>query len=220
MSLHPASLLTTWLAAALLLQWLTGPQLLIPAAIVLPAALRWSKPRLLTLLRRARWLLLSIVLLFSLATPGLVLLHLMGEPGSGLYLTITDEGLRQAYTHALRLTLLLALLALLLEKLSLTELIGGLHALLAPLGSHPYRNRLALRLLLTLEYIEQGRQFHAQKNQPGWKYWLMPVANLQTPTPTANETAIQIPDLPLRPHDVCIMAFTLATVILTWLLHG
>ncbi|MBP9218937.1 MAG: hypothetical protein KBF29_08890, partial [Sterolibacterium sp.] len=58
-------------------------------------------------------------------------------------LGLSLPGSTLALAHSLRLSLLLALLALLLEHLSLAELVGGLYVLLAPLGNHPQRSRMA-----------------------------------------------------------------------------
>jgi energy-coupling factor transport system permease protein len=162
MTLHPATLLLGWLAFALALQWLPPPVLLGMALVIFPAALFFARSRCLLLLRRARWLLLSIAVLFSLATPGTALPDPLGSLG------LTYEGCMAAGAHVLRLSLLLALLAQLLEYLTIPQLIGGLYLLLAPLGEGLGRSRIALRLLLVLEYVEQSdRPKH-------WSDWLKP----------------------------------------------
>lgn len=170
MKLHPASLLLAWLSLALALQCLALPLLLALAAAVFPLALWLAGTRLRLLLRRARWLLLSVVVLFALATPGAAL------PGTAGTLGITAAGAELAAAHTLRLTLLLGLLAMLLERLGIPALIAGLYALLAPLGASRRRSQMALRLLLVLEYVEQGRALRREGQQPGWKYWLDPQA--------------------------------------------
>ncbi len=142
--LQPASLILGWATLTLALQWLPLAAVLWLAAIIFPAAMGYSGKRFARLLRRARWLLLSIALLCAFATPGEAL----------LFGTATREGLILAANHLLRLGLILALLALLLERFAIPELIAALYQLLAPLG--PRRDRLALRLLLVLDYVEKG----------------------------------------------------------------
>ncbi len=168
MKLHPASLLLAWLSLVLGLQWLPLPFLSGLALLILPLAVRYAGTRLHQLLRRTRWLLLSIALLFALATPG----HPLAEPWGRLGLTV--EGMEFALLHSLRLILLLGLLALLLERLGIPLLISGLYTLLVPLGKSRRRSQMALRLLLVLEYVEQGRALRAAGKIPGWRYWLAP----------------------------------------------
>lgn len=162
MTLHPATLLLGWLSLAIALQWLPLPALLGAALIIFPTAWYFAQRRCLLLLRRARWLLVSIALLFSLATPGSALPEPFGSIG------LTHEGCIAAATHVLRLSLLLALLAQLLEYLAIPQLIGGLYLLLAPLGEKLGRSRIALRLLLVLEYVEQNDK------AKHWSDWLKP----------------------------------------------
>lgn len=141
---QPASVILAWATLTLALQWLPTAAVLCLAAAIFPAALWFSGKRFGKLLRRARWLLLSLGLLFAFATPGEAL----------LFGAVTREGLSLAANHLLRLGLLLALVALLLERFAIPQLIAGLYQLLTPLGAG--RDRLALRLLLVLDYVEQG----------------------------------------------------------------
>ncbi len=136
--------------------------------LILPLAARYAGTRLRQLLRRTRWLLLSIALLFAFVTPGQPLAEPWGRLG------LTKEGMEFALLHSLRLILLLGLLAILLERLGIPALISGLYTLLAPLGKNQRRSQMALRLLLVLEYVEQGRALRAGGKAPGWRYWLAP----------------------------------------------
>lgn len=213
MTLHPASWLLTWLFMALALQWLPLPLLLAVAAPILVLALWQARPRFLLMLRRTRFLLLSILILFAAATPGEPL------PGWAGTLGLSLQGSTLALAHSLRLSLLLALLALLLEHLSLAELVGGLYVLLAPLGSHPQRSRMALRLLLVLDYVEQEQQ--KQRTTDGaarrrWRDWLDPrPADIIHPT-----DPIPLPLTPLHAVDRWLMAGALLTTLLLWLIYG
>lgn len=203
MTLHPASLLLAWLSLALALQWLALPALLGLAALVFPAALGLAGARFRLLLRRARWLLLSVVVLFALATPGSTL------PGVAGQLGITGEGAEMAATHLLRLTLLLGLLAVLLERLGIPALIAGLYALLAPLGASRRRSQMALRLLLVLEYVEQGRAQRGKGTQPGWQYWLAPQGAASALDALNDYPPIELHAAPLGGIDRLVMLLAL-----------
>lgn len=218
---HPASLLLAWLAMAMMLQSLNLPWLLALTIPVFGPALWWARSHFLAMLRRTRWLLLSILLLFALATPGEPLPGLTGTLG------LTLEGCRLALSHALRLTLLLALLALLLEHMCLPELISGLHTLLAPLGHHPQRQRIALRLLLVLQYVEQTRQ-HKQ-NLPSlsspplphtlqnWQDWLLSDPVVNEGSPPQLERPIELPIAPLTLFDKLLMLLALLMTAVVYL---
>lgn len=168
MKLHPASLLVAWLSLVWGLQWLPLTFLSGLALLVLPLAARHAGTRLRLLLRRTRWLLLSIALLFAWSTPG----HPLPDPWGRFGLTL--EGMELALLHGLRLILLLGLLALLLERLGIPSLIAGLYTLLAPLGKSRRRSQMALRLLLVLEYVEHGRTLRQEGQTFNWRYWLAP----------------------------------------------
>ncbi len=205
LTIHPASLLLAWLSLALALQWFPLAALLGLAALIFPLASWRAGTRFRLLLRRARWLLLSIVILFALATPGSAL------PGAAGALGLTHEGAQLAAAHVLRLTLLLGLLAMLLEQLGIPALIAGLYTLLAPLGRSRRRSQMALRLLLVLEYVEQGRVQRRDDAQQGWRYWLDP----QTTTTGAHAVPDTLTDYPpIELHVAPLGAIDLAVILL------
>jgi hypothetical protein len=172
--LHPATLLFAWGVLAFLLQSLPASALAWVAVIVLPLAWLLARRRSLLLLKRARWLFLSIILLFTLATPGQRL------PGSLGDLGVTLDGLLLAVEHVLRLMLLLASLAAIHEHLGTTGMMAGLHWLLLPLARwRSLRERIVVRLMLVLDHVE---------NSPatGWRQWL----NHDLPGPDSLDLAI------------------------------
>jgi len=154
---HPVSLLLSWLAFALTMQWLP-PHLLIGIAMLsLVLAMLLAVERTRNLLKRSRWLLLSLAILFLFLTPGEYL------PGIGGDLGLTYEGLWHAGEQLSRLLALLASLALLHQQVGTSGLLTGLYCLLGPFA---WRETTVVRLLLVLEFIEQ-------KQQVGWREWLM-----------------------------------------------
>ena len=185
MAFHPATILAGWGFLALLAQQAGLVALASACAAILPFAFVRAPDRTLNLLRRARWLLLSIAVLFAFATPGRPL-------AAGM----TVEGLEMAMEHGLRLSLLLASLAVVHEILGNAGLLSGLHLLLAPLGSRRnLRPRIVARLLLVLEYVERG------PGAGGWKTWL------------SDPTEDGVERLGLPAHDIGV-ADWLAVVLL------
>ena len=100
--LHPTVRLVTWGVAAALVQWLPTSGLLLACATALAAGAWYAQGRLGLLLKRTRWLIVSLVLLFALATPGVYLLPMFGS------LSPTEEGLRLGLEHFMRLLFVLA----------------------------------------------------------------------------------------------------------------
>ncbi|MHB1358259.1 MAG: hypothetical protein ACYCWC_01595 [Rhodocyclaceae bacterium] len=127
------------------------------AALCLVLALTLAAARSLNLLKRSRWLLLSLAILFLLLTPGEFL------PGMGGDLGLTYEGLWHAGEQLSRLLAMLASLALLHEKIGTRGLLTGLHCLLRPF---PSRDATVVRLMLVIEFVEQ-------KQPIGWREWLV-----------------------------------------------
>jgi hypothetical protein len=159
-TLHPATLLFVWGAFVLFVQPLSPPVLAFLALILVPWAFFSARRRMFLLLRRTRWLLLSIAVLFVFATPGQRLPGAMGELG------VTQEGILIATEYVLRLVLLLLSLALLHERLGTSGMMAGLYWLLAPLGRwREMRTRIVVRLMLVLDHVENAQA----KN---WRTWL------------------------------------------------
>lgn len=158
--LHPATLLVVWAGFAFALPLLPLNAALATMAVALAASLAFARRRSVVLLRRSRWLLLSIALLFAFATPGL---SVPGWPGR---IGLTQDGLLLAAEHLARLVILLTTLALLHEHLKTAGLLTGLHALLGLMRNEPLRERIAVRVMLVVEFIE-GREAKA-----GWRHWL------------------------------------------------
>lgn len=149
--LHPASRILLWLAFALCIPWLRPSELATVAALLFLPLLLWHPAQYLKLLRRARWLLISLILVYAFATPGEPLL-------AGL---ASREGLQAGAIQALRLMALLAALAYLLATTSRDSLLAGLYCLLRPfaaLGADV--DRIAARIWLTLHYAEQAGPRH------------------------------------------------------------
>jgi hypothetical protein len=128
----------------------------------LPAACRSgdhaaSRVHLFLLVRRSRWLLLTMLVLFGWMTPGT---PLPGLPGA------TREGLLLAADNLERFLIALAVVALILKVLPPVRLVAGIRSLLAPLALlNLSRDRIAVRLALTMQEVESSRNGN-EVNQP------------------------------------------------------
>ncbi len=147
---HPASLISIWLGFALCIPWLRAQDLAVVAGVLIVALLLGRSPDFFKLLRRTRWLLLSLILVYAFATPGESLVPAFGDYGP------SREGLFSGGLQALRLAALLAGLAALLSGASRDRILAGLYFLLHPLSRLRVDiDRIAARVWLTLYYAEQ-----------------------------------------------------------------
>lgn len=107
------------------------------------------------LLKRVRYVLVFLLIVYAFNTPGEYL------PGWYFEMAPTYEGVVAGIEQALRLSLVLAGLAILLVTTNRDQLIAGLYYLAFPfrfLGLDP--ERFAVRLWLTLYYVEHGTETH------------------------------------------------------------
>jgi energy-coupling factor transport system permease protein len=130
-------------------QALSAPGLLLLTVALFIAAAKLDSRQLFSLIRRTRWILFSLLLVYAYSTPGVALVA-----GLGRY-SPTLEGLYDGLMQLGRLLIMLSGLAILLSLLTQAQFISGIYALAYPLnwfgGS---RERVAVRLALTLQYAE------------------------------------------------------------------
>lgn len=192
--LHPAVALVVWSAAVLVLQCLPARALAAAAALALGLALVAARRRTLKLLHRSRWVFVALVVVFFLGTPGLLVLPALGPLGPSY------DGLRLAAEHALRLAAIVALVGLLLERMSPAMLVAGLHSLAGPLRWLGVDSRrAALRLMLVLEYADQPPRAR-------WRDWFAP-----DPPGAALPSSFRLPQQRLGWRDAAALA-TVAAV--------
>ena len=150
---HPVTQILTWVSLAILVQTLQSAFLPVLAAVLGVVAFNAHPVRLLALLRRTRWILLSILVIYAFLTPGVALWTLPYFPSPTL------EGLIDGLMQLSRLLCMLAGLSILLTLLSQKQLVSGLYALAYPLRYLGIsRERIAVRLALTLHYAERAMQ--------------------------------------------------------------
>lgn len=143
--LHPGARILIYALAALALPVLDPIALALLTVLALLASVT-RRREVWRLLRRARWLLLLLVLTYAYGVPGEAIWPRLGM------LSPTQEGLAQGLLQTWRLGVLLLLLDILVLRMPIHALLGGIHSVLAPLAVFGLdRARATLRLALTLE---------------------------------------------------------------------
>ena len=162
MVIHPLNRILLLLLLAVLVQFVTLKTLLpLLLGLLLLALLRdrWQTQKI---LRRSRWLVLTLLIVYAWSTPGE---YLAGWPDG---LAPTYEGLASGVTQALRLATMLAGLAWLLGATSREALMGGIYLLLQQLRWLGLAvERFTVRLWLTVEYVE--RDAPVRRSAP-WRF--------------------------------------------------
>jgi energy-coupling factor transporter transmembrane protein EcfT len=144
--LHPVTRLSGWLALLLAVQCLSGTKLL-AACLIVPLSGTRVMRRGGRLIWRARWLWISLALVFAWGVAG--------EPLWDAGMAPTHEGIDEALKHLGRLFLVLVTVAALLEFMPLADLLAATHALLTPFrGLGLDSDRGVVRLMLALRYVE------------------------------------------------------------------
>lgn len=149
MTFHPAAQILTWCLLVAAAQHLGFVSLLFATVSVILLALVFSARKFMQLIRRTRYLMLSLLLIYAYSTPGqAVFVTLEGVSPS-------QEGVYDGVMQLARLVIALAGLAILLDKLHRQQWMAGLYSLLLPLDWLGWsRERCAVRLALTLHYAE------------------------------------------------------------------
>lgn len=158
----------------------------------------------LSMVRRARWLLLPLVLIYAYATPGVPMFPVLGA------ISPSSDGLHGGILQAGRLVLLLLGLALLLNSCPRESLLSGIYVLLRPfrlVGLDP--ERVTVRLWLTLHYA-QGQS--CQKMQD-WRSELL--AALDPAPAVATEVKLELFAFSWR--DILVLALAMfVSGLLLW----
>ena len=154
---HPASLILLGVAVLLAASLRAGADLFVGGAALTLVALIAATSHLRLLFRRSRWLLLTMLILFGWLTPGTPLPNIPGA---------SQEGLLLAADNIARLLIALSTVALILKALSPPQLVAGIRSLLTPLALlRISRDRIAVRLALTLNEVEDSRR--GEYSEPG-----------------------------------------------------
>ena len=151
---HPVARILLWCGWAVAVERAALPQFFFLAVVTATAFLFFPvRHEGWRLLRRTRWLLAVLVLTYAYSLPGTLLWPILE------WLSPSLEGVQQGTLRAGRLVLMMAGLAVLLAYTSRSRLIYGLFVLAWPLTWLGLdRRAFAVRLGLTLDYVEQAPQ--------------------------------------------------------------
>lgn len=112
--------------------------------------------RLLQMILRLRWLLLAMLLVYGWWTPGVALLPAIGAWSP------TTGGLYAGFLRVLSLLLIVAAVHLLLQVTSRRELLPAIMQLIGPVCTQSGRERIAVRILLSLEAVPRVQSLVSQ----------------------------------------------------------
>lgn len=200
---HPAVQILIWVSVALLAQHLSAESLLILSLVLFSLALSLCAGALLSLVRRTRWILISLLLIYAYTTPGVALFPALGVTSP------THEGLLDGLQQLARLLSVLSGLAILLALLSPAQLISGIYALVYPLCWFGLsRERIAVRLALTLRYAEPAMRDTASN-------WRATIYDAMQPF-AKGTTHIELQRHALGVVDALLLAFSVALLIGVW----
>jgi energy-coupling factor transport system permease protein len=149
--MHPAIKILGLICLGVVLNKLAASSLFALLGLMVVGIVHWQVGTWLKMLLRMRWLFLSICLVYSFTTPGE---YVKWMP---LSMGVTYEGLQAGFLQIIRLSTMLAAIALLMSTASRSDLIAGFYLLLRPLRLLKLRpERFAARLSLTLQYLEDA----------------------------------------------------------------
>lgn len=203
--MHPLVRILCLIVFAIALQWLKWPILAV-VGVMLTILLFWRGASIfLALLRRTRWLMLSILLIYAYATPGE---FVAGMPD---WIAPTNEGVQTGLIQIGRLAAMLAALSLLLATSNREDIMAGVYLLMQPLrllGVDP--ERFSVRLWLTLHYVEtMPKGIFQRLRQHDWRLEDI----LQEAVERPDSVQMRFPAL--RPTDYIVLL--LLPVLLWWL---
>jgi len=128
---------------------LTMIELMLLAICLLLGIFYYRVAQFLPMLKRMRWLIMSMLLIYAFSTPGE---YFKDWP---IQTAQTYEGIQGGLLQTLRLSMMLAAVALLIARTTKQEMIFGFYCLLKPLSLIGFKpEKFAARLSLTLKYIE------------------------------------------------------------------
>jgi energy-coupling factor transporter transmembrane protein EcfT len=198
--MHSGALILLWLGGVTLIQFVSPESLLVITLVLALIAAGYCATRSARLLKRIRYLLLAIAVVFASFTPGEALFVNWPE------LSPSREGVALALEHVGRILSVVFCVSILLQALPTSRLVGGLHALLRPFERVGFpADRVAVRTLLVLDYVNAD-------DAPDWKTWLSDDTESRITTITVAREALGWGEA------VVVFALVVLLAIAGWLL--
>jgi energy-coupling factor transporter transmembrane protein EcfT len=207
-ALHPVTKILGLIFIAGMMNGFSLKALLAMMAICIAITVFLSIRRWWAMLVRMRWLFLSLFIVYGFTTPGQYLSFLPDQWG------ITYEGLFLAFEQALRLMIMMGLIAIFMATTKREEIIAGFYLLLKPF----YRlgvdsERFAARLWLTLHYLEDVKSSgtHYLNQKDGLLGYLKAIETPVHPTKKISNITMIVPVM--RPIDIALLLGMLWMVV-------
>jgi energy-coupling factor transporter transmembrane protein EcfT len=163
--MHSGLLIVLWLIGVAALQVLHYEALLLAVGICAVTAFGYAPRRSWRLLKRIRFILIAIAVLFGGFTPGEAVFA--GWPR----VSPSREGIELAIEHGGRVLAVVFCVAMLMEHLPPTRLVGAIYGLLRPFERFGFpADRVAVRILLVLRLVDA----HVPHS---WKAWIKDESN-------------------------------------------
>lgn len=179
--MHPFVKILYFVLILILMSFLSDQMLSMLFVLVMVMAMVLQFKNFLHVVKRVRLLLLSILLIYAFATPGQYV------PYVPLSFAPTIEGVQQGWLQVMKLLIALGALNLLYFNSSKAQLILGLYTLFKPLEFLGLNTeRFAVRLFLTLEYVED----FASKDQKKLSFNQFDAIYLATENITTDRTVV------------------------------
>lgn len=196
--MHPTLILSIWLFVVLLAQVLPAAPLAGAGLLAFGICSVEARRHFSQLIKRSRWILLTLLLTFVLLTPGE---RLWAD------FPVSKEGVASGAEHLLRLVSVLLAVAWLVGGRSDQWLLSALWGLLSPFRG-PHGKTLIVRLALTLRYAAGPFKRHA------WRSMLSAANSPADGTPPAS---IELPHPALSPVERLLSnAFLIAGLVALW----
>jgi energy-coupling factor transport system permease protein len=202
--MHPGVMIYIWVCLAVSAQMLSERLIIALFAVLILLSLKLSRARLVQLLRKMKWIFLSMFVIYAYVTPGEPLWLQLGS------FSPINEGVLQGLMQLARLIIVLAGLAMLLAVLTQAQLLAGLYFCMRPLDLLGIsRQRMAKRLALTLRYADQAMHDAADS-------WYNNVERIFAPVSHTPEF-IELEVMDLTRLDYLIVALTTVALVGAWL---
>jgi energy-coupling factor transporter transmembrane protein EcfT len=148
--MHPLVKILYFILILSLMSFLSSQWLHLLLVVVCVSAISLQLRNFLRMIMRMRWLFISILIIYGIGTPGELI------PYIPLSFAPTFDGLQLGFLHIEKITIALAALNILFITESKQDLILGIYMLLSPLKYFGLNiKKFAIRLFLTLEYVEE-----------------------------------------------------------------
>lgn len=147
--MHPFVKIIAFIFTLLLMGYLSDTYVWIMCIVLSSFAIWLDNVSFLRVVKRMKWLFLSIFIIYALTKPGEYIEFISAS------IALTKEGCLSGILQIAKLLIALATLSILFSTSSKEQLMSGLHLLLSPLNLLGINtNRFTARLLLTLDYVE------------------------------------------------------------------